>query len=718
MNLSRRKLLRKLFIVFLIFVAAISAIALISRHYVTQKLQYLLSVIENNNPETEQAGNVLLTLNQAENDFQFAVFSFNQDKLNLYKSRLQQAFQGIDSLRHQQIDSSFLLHHEQDDEIKALYQRKLQLSENILSLKGNFDSLLLAADVFTSSKENIFTEQESPRQQHISVEKSADTVVKQAPVIVKKKGLFKRLKDAFANKADTIHGTGMQLITSEKKIRDSITQSVMHNASNYYRQSLNKLRQKQEQISASQADLFAANQRIMDQLKLLVSDLKASSTQLSANIKKIALQEYDSTSDILNRTGLISLVLVLLFSVLLLLYLAKINTAEILMQREHERATSLAQQKTDLLAAMSHEIRNPLNSIIGFLKELKSSGLSAEQSEMMNAIQLSSDMLLATVNDVLDMTRLESGEFQLHPEQFNPYNTLRLTIETMRFSAQDKNLELHYQFEGDRQLNLTGDTFRLKQVVLNLLSNAIKFTEQGSITVQAQLKQTEDRVSLQVTVADTGPGISKAQQAKLFTKYYQTATAKGQTGSGLGLYICQKLVQLQQGTIQVSSIPGKGSSFTFTIPYLSVQAKAVAEIQQIDVNTSVFAGKKILVADDNEVNLRLIKIMTRNWDVHLLMARNGQEALDILSDQQADIVLTDMQMNKMTGEELVRAIRKSKGPVQDLPVVLITAYVYTDAEISQLKQNGFTDIIAKPFNETLLAQKLFAALQVASAQRN
>lgn len=720
MNFSRRKLVQKLLIVFLVFVAAISAIALFSRHIVAKKLQYLLSVIENNQPESEQAGNALLLLNQAENDFQLAVFSFNTDKLGLYKSKLQQAFSSIDSLRRQQVaDSQFMQAHKQELEIKQLYRRKLQLSEQILSLKSNFDSLLIAANLFAADKTpapppDIFNALQRKKNE---AQSNSDTIVeKSAPVVIRKKGLFKRLKDALANKPDTIHGTAVKLISNQKKYSDSITLAVMHDASNFYRRSLNELRQKQEQLSAYQTDLFAANQHIMEQLKVMVSDLKNASDQLSAHVKKIALREYRSSSAILDGTGLISLILVLVFSVLLLIYIAKINTAETIMQREHELATSLAQQKTDILAAMSHEIRNPLNSIIGFLKELKASGLTAQQAEMMNAIQLSSDMLLATVNDVLDMTKLESGRFQLYPEQFNPYNTLRLTTETMRFSAQDKQLTLHYEFTGDRQLNVTGDAFRLKQVLLNLLSNAIKFTEQGQVTVKASLQYQHNRPVLQVTVSDTGPGISKAQQARLFTKYYQASTAKGQTGTGLGLYICQKLVQLQGGTIQVNSTPGKGASFSFTIPYAAVQAEKIQQTPSLDVSTSVFAGKKILVADDNEVNLRLISIMTRNWDVHLFTAKDGKEAMDILSYEQVDIVLTDMQMAGMTGTELVTAIRQSNDWKHHLPVVLISAHIYTDEEIKQLKQTGFTDVIAKPFNETLLGQKLFAALHTAIAQ--
>lgn len=713
----KRKLLQQLLISFFLLIAILTTVALFTRHIINKKLQSLLYIIENNHP-VKEASNALLLLHQAENDFQLAVFSYNASKLALYKQELQQAFIKIDSIRNEQADTSLFSNSQQKASIQALYRKKIYLSDQIFALKIQFDSMLVAADRIANSNAKNSLDSFSRVRQRLFPPVRDSAVHSTATVVVKKRGFLKRVKDVFSKRADTLQKTEVNWVNQVNRYyADSLAYERAHSVSNFYERSLNALRKRQKEISAYQQNLLNANQQIMDRLKQLVNDLQALAEQIAADVKNTALHEYHSSAAILDFTGVFSLVLVLFFSVLLIWYTARIHAAERQLRHEHEVATSLAQHKTDLLATMSHEIRNPLNSVIGFLKELKTSGLTPQQAEMMDSIQLSSDMLLATVNDVLDMTKLESGEFQLHKEQFNPYNTLRLTTEAMRFSSNDKKLALTYSFTGNQQANVIGDTFRLKQILVNLLSNAIKFTSEGSVSVQASLKPEKDKLLLQVTVTDTGSGISKAQQARLFSKYYQASSSGNTAGSGLGLYICRKLVQLQKGSITVNSTPGKGSSFSFTIPYQPVSTRlSSATVANTPVNISVFAGKKILIADDYELNLKLINIMTQHWEITRLQAKDGKEAFSIFQEQTVDLVLTDLEMPRMNGWELVKAIRESDGPKANVPVVLITAYKYGSEELAELQAAGFTDYIVKPFNEAQLAQKLFAALQQASGQ--
>jgi signal transduction histidine kinase/ActR/RegA family two-component response regulator len=719
----KRKFTQKLTVYLLVLIAALTIIALVSRQIISQKGKFLLSVIDSNNYPAEQSGDVLVLLNQADNDFQSAVLAHNAQKLALYKAKLQQAFLKIDSIRRHDVDTSFILNHRQREETRALYQQKLRVSNEIFALKSSFDAVLLQTERYTgkgTQADLLDSVANVARKRTAAQLQKEDTVKVEAVVTTTKKGFFKKLQAAFSGGKDTMRQGGGTFVNklTEKSYRDSINRTVILNADASFQQLLKTLRLRQNQLSASQASLFATNLRIMEQLKLLVIGLQHYSQSLSNNLKSIALNEYHSTQTLLDNMGIISLLLVFIFSLLLIVYIKKINSAEEHVWQKYELATSLAQQKTDLLATMSHEIRNPLNAIIGFLNEFKKSGLSEKQAEMLDSVQLSSDMLLGTVTDVLDMSKLESGQFQLQAEQFNPYNTLRLTTESMRFNAHQKKLLLNYHFTGDKQLNMTGDAFRLKQIVINLLSNAIKYTSQGSVSVKAVLKQEGNKMLLEIAVTDTGTGILKAQQAKLFTKYYQTSSSKGTTGTGLGLYICYKLIQLQQGNIHIDSTPGKGTSISFSIPYTQVQMQSV-QVSNSDtaVDISVFGGKRILVADDNELNLKLISIMTQRWDVTLLLARNGQEAFDLLQKEPVDLVVTDMEMAEMNGAELVTAIRNNKS-LSHLPVVLSTAYRYNDAELEELYRTGFTTVITKPFNETLLANKLFIALQTIVNQSN
>ena len=711
----KKKLFQQLFVVLLVLIAALTIVALVSRQMIHRKGQFLLSVIENNSYASEQSGNVLLLLNQADNEFQLAVLHHSPGKLASYKATLQAAFLQIDSIRRREADTSFILHPAQRATARHLYVQKLRLSGEIFALKTSFDSVLSAADKYagkSTSSGLIDSIARVARQRTAAELAKEDTIQIQQEVITQKKGFFKKLKAAFSGGQDTLRSGGGTIVNklSEKSYRDSINRTVLLSADASFQQLLKTLRVRQQQLSVSQASLFATNMRIMEQLKQLVASLENYSQSLSDNLRTIALNEYRSTGVLLDNMGFISLLLVFIFAMLLIVYVNKIRVAERQLWQEYELATSLAQQKTDILATMSHEIRNPLNSIIGFLNEFRKSGLSDKQSEMLESVQLSSDMLLGTVTDVLDMSKLDSGQFQLQAEQFNPYHTIRLTTESMRFNAHQKKLLLNYHFTGDRHLNLTGDAFRLKQVLINLLSNAIKYTSQGSVTVKAALKQENNQTMLEIAVIDTGTGILKAQQAKLFTKYYQTSSSKGTTGTGLGLYICYKLIHLQKGEIHVDSTPGKGTQISFTVPYAVVPVQAVqVGDSDLPVDISVFNGKRILLADDNELNLKLVGIMTQRWDVTLLLARNGKEALGLLQKEQVDLVVTDMEMAEMNGSELVTAIRNSS--FAGLPVVLSTAYRYNEAETEELYRTGFTGIITKPFNETLLAKKLFAALQ-------
>ena len=180
-------------------------------------------------------------------------------------------------------------------------------------------------------------------------------------------------------------------------------------------------------------------------------------------------------------------------------------------------------------------------------------------------------MMLRTLNDTLDAAKMENSELKIYAEPFNPDYILGLVIESMGLSATKKNLYLNYNFTGNKNAIILGDSFRLKQIVVNLLSNAIKYTHDGGVTVDAQLTANDSR--LQVDVTDTGPGISPEQQSDLFSKYYQTSTSKGKTGTGLGLFICKQLVKLQNGRITVKSEPGKGSTFRFFIPYQKSEKK-------------------------------------------------------------------------------------------------------------------------------------------------
>ena len=304
---------------------------------------------------------------------------------------------------------------------------------------------------------------------------------------------------------------------------------------------------------------------------------------------------------------------------------------------------------------------------------------------------------------------MENSEFKLNLEPFNPDFALKEAIDSMAFSAAKKGLSLNYEFEGDHDAIVIGDSFRLKQIMNNLLSNAIKYTGSGGIKVKANLNKFDGSNRLKVDISDTGEGISAEQQSNLFSKYYQTNSAKGKLGTGLGLYICRELINFQKGNISVKSEPGKGSTFSFYIPYADNTSKADKADQAAISAASLLNGIRVLAVDDNELNLMFLKTMTAKLNIRFYEAANGKEALELLEKEQIDIVLTDIEMPEMNGHELIAAIRKLGKPRNRVPVIIMSGSGEKAEDKKSKKETA--GVLVKPFTESELVKKIIAALK-------
>ena len=696
-------LARKILLAFLLFTIAISVVALFVRNNINNKLakiSKLAGTVENSRPRPEQ---ILLLLHQAEDDFQASLLSADNKRSDDYKTNLSLAFKQIDTLLRSTADTVNLTSTERN-KIKFSYQEKLKLSELLYELKHGFDSLLTVyADFNKQSTEDagnlvtpVFTTNKTSKN-------SSDTV--QNNTQGQRKGLLKRIKEAIVNKdygSKTVkeinHNNSTHTI-------DQSTQKILAHDRNAYARKLQLLQQRNEKLLGIQRELIALNTRITGQLELIINEVKEIDYNLADQFRLMALQNYQQTNELLNTLYLVSLALVLIFAVLLIIFINRLNKSEVLLRNENERAVNIAQQKMDLLLHMSHEIRNPLTAIKGFLYIFSKSPLSERQEEMLDSIRLSSDMLLRTLNDTLDAAKMENSEFKINSDPFSPDFTLRNVIESMEFSARKKGLEIAYTFDGDADTIVLGDGFRLEQVMVNLLSNAIKYTEKGTVTINAKL---DADYKLHIDVSDTGMGISQEQQASLFSKYYQTSSSKGKIGTGLGLYICKNLVELQSGKISVKSTAGAGTTFSFSIPYKKSSERNINS-ERVDEPASLLNGINILAVDDNELSLLFLKTMTTKWNVRFFQASNGQDALDIIAKNKITVVLTDIQMPGMDGNDLLTAIQKLDGSAGKTPVVVIGGASNTAGNKKLLKK-GFTGVISKPFKEDELLEQLLNAL--------
>ncbi|MBB6499276.1 ATP-binding protein [Pedobacter cryoconitis] len=697
---------RKIILAFLAVVVVLAIAALFVRYSITHKLENLSNFAYNIEHDQTKPQRALLLLHQAEDDFQESLLSPDSSKSNAYKLKLSQAFNEIDTLLKENTDTSSLSDL-QRNKVRYWYHKKLKLSENLYTLKHNFDSLLTAYNNFNlAGNKNVPAISTVVHAKKNVARVATDTIRKD--VVVKKKGLFTRLKDAISSDGTSRSGVIEINHNRTSKTIDSITRNIASKDKQAYAKGIQQLQERNEKLLTTQKELITLNVRINNEMERIINGVKEINYSIVAEFKEMAFKSYRETTQLLNKFYLAALFLVLIFAILLIVFIIKLDRSEVFLRKENERSVIIAQQKMDLLLHMSHEIRNPLTAIKGFLYIFSRTNLSPRQTEMLGSITLSSDMLLLTLNDTLDAAKMENNEFKINSDPFNADFALKEVIESMEFSAAKKKLAISYHFEGNKEAILLGDSFRLKQIMVNLLSNAIKYTNTGSITVNSRLLTVNDEIRLEVAITDTGMGISAEQQANLFSKYYQTNSAKGKTGTGLGLYICKQMVQLQKGEISVESKAGEGSTFKFYIPYQ--ESKATDSVKVVsDDPLSLLNGISILAVDDNELNLMFLKMMTSKWNIKFYQALNGKEALTILRENPVTVVLTDIQMPEMDGHELLAAIRKSGQSFHQIPVIVISGNE-TDLDTVNVSTDGFTGLVTKPFIESELIRKIAETL--------
>ena len=696
-----KALARKILLAFLTFIIVLSITAFFVRSTINKKLESISKLANNVEDNRAKPEHALLLLHESENDFQESLLSAGGKKRADYKIKLTQSFNEIDTLLKENADTAHLTS-AQSNLVKLWFQKKLKLSDKLYVLKHNFDSLLTVyADFNKEADKNLKGSGTNINVNQKSVKSSTDSLLKADNA--KKKGLLGRIKDAIINK----NNGSVAVKHSSSQVTDVTTQQILTKDKNLYSKKLKELQERNMDLLNKQRELIVLNTRISNELEHIISDVKEINYKMADEFKRVALKNYQETTVLLNKFYLAALSLVLVFAILLILFIIELNKSEQQLWKENERSVAIAQQKMDLLLHMSHEIRNPLTAIKGFLYIFGKSSLSQKQTEMLDSISHSSDMLLRTLNDTLDAAKMESSEFKINNDPFNPNFTLKTVIESMEFSATKKGLTIGYNFKGDKESILLGDSFRLEQIMTNLLSNAIKYTGTGGITVNAELIEADNR--LLVTVSDTGAGISLDQQAKLFSKYYQTNSSKGTVGTGLGLFICKQLVEMQGGKITVKSNPDAGTSFSFFIPYQKNDSDAITEKNTYDP-LLLLNGISILAVDDNELNLMFLKMMVDKWNVKFYQATNGKEALDQIIQNAITVILTDIQMPEMDGYELLAEIKKLNKPLNQLPVIMISgAADGTDAK--KVVKKGFSGMIGKPFKEAELVEQLVKVLK-------
>jgi signal transduction histidine kinase/DNA-binding response OmpR family regulator len=384
------------------------------------------------------------------------------------------------------------------------------------------------------------------------------------------------------------------------------------------------------------------------------------------------------------------------------------------LEKAKEEAEELSQIKQRFLANMSHEIRTPLQSIIGFSEQLKN--YHGPHLEAVGAINSSSEHLLHIVNEVLDYSRISSGSFSLVKEPFDLFSLLKEVESAMRIQADRKRLTLLLDLEQASDFRLTGDAFRLRQVLYNLIGNAIKFTARGYVKITLKTKADEIGVNCVFEIMDTGIGIRQDDLKKIFNQFEQASSfiTRNFGGTGLGLTIVKSLVGAQGGTLDVTSQPGQGSTFKVNIRFKKFLEKETKTPVSLPSGTSAFTGK-VIVVDDDAMILKLCGLILKKNNIGFITYNDPGKLIHQDADPDVNYILMDIRMPNINGIELCHALRKK---YSDKTIfVALTAHVFTQ-EKQQLLQEGFNAILSKPFREEELLQVFGMKIQEKEVSEN
>ena len=603
-----------------------------------------------------------------------------------YKEAMQKAGEAVDSLRRQLNDSLQLT---RLDTVSSLFREKERNMRNLLYTIRQSDTDAL----YQQHIEALINEQDSllnlPYVRRKVVTHTHSYTIRQKP-----KSFFQRLGEVFAPSKkdsalvnDTIQEEYIDSIAENYSPADTIAtllKDVQSRVADTQQQQMRKLNNRMQELRLNGLEL---NHKVHQLLATIEDEDQAMLRRQQAERENIRRH----SANIVAGIAIAAILLAIIFWMIISRDITRSNHYRRELEKAKQRAEDLLVEREKLMLTITHDIKAPVGSILGYTDLLERITTEERQHFYLTNMQSSANHLLRLVNSLLDYHRLDADKMEVNPAPFNPHLLFKETTTSYRPMAEAKHLELH--FECDKALDATfiGETFRIRQITENLLSNALKFTSEGHVSLHVSWKEK----ALHLMVSDTGCGISSEEQTKIFQEFTRLKNAQGEEGFGLGLAITQKLVHLLKGEIRLTSESGKGSRFEVILPLENTSSIPATE----DTTSAAIPSLRLLLIDDDRLQLQLTVAMLEAPNLSVTCCTHPDEVFKHLQESYFDLLLTDIQMPAMNGFDLLKAIRQTD---KEIPVIALTAR--SDMDDAHFRTYGFAGCLHKPFTQKELLE--------------
>ncbi len=660
-----------------VFTASVLVITIVLlTFYLTNNLLTSINRKYTADPKIEYARHIISELYLVDNSFQSYLITLDSF---YYRSYHKSAIKIKDKLNYlKQESKTDTIWQKATDSLMVLMSNKLQIAEKLMALKSG----------------------EKPG---IILDKFEQRVIKDNNISPEKPNSWWNLKKSNSNRS---------------KLPSNISKQELKEQSEALKKEENiRLRA----LSLREKDLNKRNTELSHFFHLITNELEA------YHYTQTALHAASSSASAKNIVYLLAFFCFASLGFLVLLYktiqkYTKQNTLyKIALNKAKDEAVRLSKAKEVFISNMSHEIRTPLHAIIGFTNQLAQNEQNEKKTEQLSIIKNASNHLLVIINDILDFSKIVSGKIKLTEEPFSINSLLDEITHLLLPKAKSKGLMFFNTIDKDVPKELIGDHNRLRQILINLIGNALKFTTNGQVKVDVRGKLlTSNKYQLTIDVIDTGIGIAKENQERIFEDFMQAdhTIERNYGGSGLGLPIVKELLKQLNGTLSLVSELDKGSTFTVCITFATAKSVTKKTATKASINKTLPKNLRVLIADDEPYNLKLIEAILQKYKPTIYLAENGTALLQILNTQTIDIVLTDIRMPGLTGITIAKRIRKLKDPIKStVPIIALTAATTMDEKDTCLAA-GMNGFLSKPFAEDELIETMIQVLQKPSLNIN